>query len=51
MTDFERHAGPAIMRHEARECRRCDSAVDVLAALVLGIFGALGLMHSAGWLL
>lgn len=51
MTDFERYAGPAIRDHEARQCRRCDSAVDVLMAVVLGVLGACAVMHWAGWLL
>lgn len=51
MTDFQRHAGPAIREHEAGKCRRCDSAVDVLAAIVLGVFGALAIAHACGLLM
>jgi hypothetical protein len=45
MTTFQLYAGAAIMRHESEQCRRSDAAVDVLFAVVLGVLGALALVH------
>ena len=51
MTTFDRYAAGKIAEHESRKCARCDSAVDVLFAVFLGVIGALAVAHFFGVLL
>lgn len=50
MNAFEKWAGTAIREHESRKCRRCDAAVDVLFAIVMGVLGTVLVAHWLGWL-
>jgi hypothetical protein len=46
--DWRIHARTEELAHQVR---RADAAVDVLMAVVVGVFAALALAHWAGWLL
>ena len=45
MTEFERHAGPKICEHESAKGKRADSAVDLMMAVLIGVIGALAVVH------